>query len=85
VPLGSSGVPLPVWDPEEAVVVEEPVCKPTGRVVDEAVGLVVVVVGGGEELGMNIPSKCQRPVKLLKGPPTMALAQLRVKAPEEAL
>jgi hypothetical protein len=64
--------------------VEEPVCEPVGTVVEVPVGLVVVVVGGVDELDMNDPSKCQRPVKLLKGPPTIALAQLRVKAPEAA-
>jgi hypothetical protein len=44
--------------------------------------MVVVVEGGGvDEFGMNVPCKCHRPVKLLKGPPTVALDQLRVKAP----
>jgi hypothetical protein len=61
------------------------VCVPAGTVVDVPVGAVVVVVVGGVDADeMNVPCKCQKPVKLLKGPPTMALAQVSVKAPDAA-
>jgi hypothetical protein len=87
--VGSPEVPVPDWPPNAGVVVvvDEP-CEPGDEpdvVVVVVVVTVVVVVVGGDDFGTKVPSRCHRPVKLLNGPPTMALDQVRVKVPEPEL
>jgi hypothetical protein len=78
--------PVPPEDPV-------PVVPDVGEEVDVGGGEVdvgggEVDVGGGEVVpgpGSKVPTRCHWPVKLLKGPPTIWLVQVRVNEPVDEL